>query len=438
MSRARAGRLPTFHRARAWRDACGRPPTDRTPSSRPARPPRVGRVCRAAARRRAGPRARGARRRGRRGACGQAGGQGAEPERREPEPAPAPARSPRPPRPPPPRGPLTTHEWLTDPPDDLGTSWIVLSRPEGVRVTLEAGGGRTLARAAGGRGARVPLAPPRRLARDRGRAQRGLRARLRVSGRRARGGGGARRRLRGRASVRHPLDRRRHVPRARRSRVGRRRHGAVHGRHAAVWLGPKLAECGAAGDPLPSGARSSPSRTRPRPHPPCPPPRGPPCRAWGGVLLLHAEGAYERGAANPLALVWKDALCSRHPVDTGPGGVAAPMQTATLRVGADGATVETGDDPPVALATAADLPPPGALARFIVGPDGFAFTPDGAPAGADLAPAPGPPPRARARRADAFSKLLFQAAARAGTGVTLEMLCEAAGASAAAGGMEVG
>jgi snurportin-1 len=367
-------------------------------------------------------------------------GQGAEPERREPEPAPAPARSPRPPRPPPPRGPLTTHEWLTDPPDDLGTSWIVLSRPEGVRVTLEAGGGRTLARAAGGRvlhefPSRLPGGSPATV----GGPSAGcvLDCVFQADGlgeEEARGGGFA-------AAP----------PSATPSTVGGTFHALDVLEWAGVdmapctadmrlfWLGPKLAECGAAGDPLLSGAR-----VVPLPHAPATASslsaaaRAPvPC-VRDGVLLLHAEGAYERGAANPLALVWKDALCSRHPVDTGPGGVAAPMQTATLRVGADGATVETGDDPPVALATAADLPPPGALARFIVGPEGFAFTPDGAPAGADLAPAPGPPPRARARRADAFSKLLFQAAARAGTGVTLEMLCEAAGASAAAGGMEVG
>ena len=45
-----------------------------------------------------------------------------------------------------------------------------------------------------------------------------------------------------------------------------------------------------------------------------------------GVLLLHKDGAYAAGVTSPLALLWKDAGCSRHPVDTDASGAVPPLQ----------------------------------------------------------------------------------------------------------------
>ena len=44
-----------------------------------------------------------------------------------------------------------------------------------------------------------------------------------------------------------------------------------------------------------------------------------------GLYLLHKEGHYAL-ALSPLALLWKDAACSRYFVDTDAAGNALPQQ----------------------------------------------------------------------------------------------------------------
>ncbi len=45
-----------------------------------------------------------------------------------------------------------------------------------------------------------------------------------------------------------------------------------------------------------------------------------------GLLLLHKEGIYAAGATSPLALLWKDAGCCRHLLDTDAAGTVPPLQ----------------------------------------------------------------------------------------------------------------
>ena len=45
-----------------------------------------------------------------------------------------------------------------------------------------------------------------------------------------------------------------------------------------------------------------------------------------GLLLLHREGTYAAGATSPLALLWKDAGCCRHLLDTDAAGTVPPLQ----------------------------------------------------------------------------------------------------------------
>jgi snurportin-1 len=118
--------------------------------------------------------------------------------------------------------------------------------------------------------------------------------------------------------------------------------------------------------------------------------------------------------------------------------VVPPQQAVVLSYRGDG-TVATADEPPVVLgrmpadwvaATGAKLLRPGRLLRFSVGAGGLAFQ-GGRPSGADLR-FEGPANQRRGR-ADAFSKVLFQALARAGEAPTLEQLQRAAAGAAAAG-----
>ena len=44
-----------------------------------------------------------------------------------------------------------------------------------------------------------------------------------------------------------------------------------------------------------------------------------------GLYLLHKEGHYALGSS-PLALLWKDPLCSRYFIDTDQQGVTLPDQ----------------------------------------------------------------------------------------------------------------
>jgi snurportin-1 len=114
-------------------------------------------------------------------------------------------------------------------------------------------------------------------------------------------------------------------------------------------------------------------------------------------------------------------------------------QAVVLRCRAD-LTVATDDDPPVPLGAlpaewAARIGPKllraGRLLRFSLGARGVLFGPDdGRPYGADLRYEG--PANARRGRADAFSKVLFQALARAGAAPSLEALKDAADAGAGA------
>ena len=111
-----------------------------------------------------------------------------------------------------------------------------------------------------------------------------------------------------------------------------------------------------------------------------------------GFIFIHREFPHDRGQS-PLCLQWKDKHCSRYPVDTDAKGKALERQHVVLRIGGDGATVETGDAPPIALGTL----PSGflekhtksgldrdVLLRFGIGPGGIHLGPDGRPTGADL------------------------------------------------------
>ena len=80
--------------------------------------------------------------------------------------------------------------------------------------------------------------------------------------------------------------------------------------------------------------------------------RGPVPFVRDGVTLLHKEGFYELGAS-PLALLWKDATCSRYHLDTDAAGVMQARQTVTLQCLPCGG-VGTSDKPPHVLARLPD------------------------------------------------------------------------------------
>ena len=145
--------------------------------------------------------------------------------------------------------------------------------------------------------------------------------------------------------------------------------------------------------------------------------RGPsPFLAKDGIVLLHREALYEPGEVTPLALLWKDALCSRYFIETDSQGCQLAEQHVVLAY-EEGGTVATGDRVPVHLGR---MPPtfstvhvqPGTLLRFSIGPGGFLFCPDdGTPYGADLKYV-GAAHQRRRRGADTLSKILFQHLAR--------------------------
>ncbi|CAD7696610.1 unnamed protein product [Ostreobium quekettii] len=66
-----------------------------------------------------------------------------------------------------------------------------------------------------------------------------------------------------------------------------------------------------------------------------------------GLYLLHMDGYYMPGQS-PLALLWKDASCSRYFLDTDGEGNVGEFQQVTLVYQGDG-SLATGDTPPVAL-----------------------------------------------------------------------------------------
>jgi snurportin-1 len=127
------------------------------------------------------------------------------------------------------------------------------------------------------------------------------------------------------------------------------------------------------------------------------------------------------------------------PQDTDADGAVPAAQQVVLAYRGDG-TVATADDPPVALGR---MPPewvaamgpkllrPGRLLRFGLGPGGLRFE-GGSPAGADLKY--GGPANQRRGRADIYSKVLFQALARAGAAPGLDELRAAAAAGGGGGG----
>ena len=90
---------------------------------------------------------------------------------------------------------------------------------------------------------------------------------------------------------------------------------------------------------------------RPRHLPaPLPPPPCSFCR--DGLLLLHREAQYAPGgprhATTPLALLWKDAACSRYLLDTDAAGAALAAQAVVLEYRMD-RSVATADEAPVVL-----------------------------------------------------------------------------------------
>lgn len=69
-----------------------------------------------------------------------------------------------------------------------------------------------------------------------------------------------------------------------------------------------------------------------------------------GILLLNKENQYHLGPS-PLALLWKDAQCSRYYLDTDAGGTVPQWQHITLQYLESG-HVATGDSPPIVLGAA--------------------------------------------------------------------------------------
>eukprot|EP00887_Chlorella_sp_A99_P000428 scaffold17.g428.t1 len=308
---------------------------------------------------------------------------------------------------------LMSPEWLIEAPPDLGTDWYVLPRPEGQRCLVITSGGQTTARLRNG-----VL------------AQRFASA-LPGGGLGQRGGGADHCIL---DCVFHAADATFYVL----DLVCWRGH-SLYGcttEFRLFWAATKLAEEAAEAGAAPTSAR--PRRFLPLPAYPATP-AGlraahsspvPFTQASGqggggvpdGIYFLHREAHYTPGQT-PLALVWKDAACSRY--------------LATLEYRMD-RTVATHDDAPVVLgrmpeafvASAGGRLRPGRLLRFAIGPGGFQFR-DGQPVGADLhflGPA-----NQRRGRADSLSKIVFQHLARTAP-ITLDALLAAAAAAPAGGG----
>lgn len=168
-----------------------------------------------------------------------------------------------------------------------------------------------------------------------------------------------------------------------------------------------------------------------------------------GLLLLHARGVYTPGRS-PLALAWRDAGCSSYaPPSPAPHVDQTHPHRVFLSVGPDGDALETSDEPPIVLGSlrsAASFtaplsdtpcaPPPqrvraGDVLALLRRSDG-ALVLDGRA------------PHKRRGGADCASAIAFAAAARAGAGVTLQQLLDAAagdgepeGGEEAVGGGEV-
>jgi snurportin-1 len=68
-----------------------------------------------------------------------------------------------------------------------------------------------------------------------------------------------------------------------------------------------------------------------------------------GLLFLAKDGNYELGVT-PLAMLWKDGVCSQYPLDTNSDGSTPERQKVVLALRADTGDVVTGDPQPVSLA----------------------------------------------------------------------------------------
>jgi snurportin-1 len=173
-----------------------------------------------------------------------------------------------------------------------------------------------------------------------------------------------------------------------------------------------------------------------------------------GLLFYHKEAAYENGAT-PLVLAWRDAKTSAFFTrDEGAAtvlsraGVVLPgdptaAQIITLTKSSDGRFFVTGDDEPMVIAAVDAVPrasekvaapatlEPGRSGRFLVGPSGFDVDVETAHVrSADLHYlGPKPPKRRGVDRADALSKILFNARARTAP-LGIDALLSAAAADA--------
>lgn len=137
-----------------------------------------------------------------------------------------------------------------------------------------------------------------------------------------------------------------------------------------------------------------------------------------GLIFIHKESHYVQGQQTPLCLQWKDAACSRYPIDTDASGKVLERQSVVLKLREDQRSVCTGDNPPLTLGT---LPQhfvdqnahnlqPGTLFRFNLGPDGLKLAPDGRPIAANLELTGIPQNRVAA---DTISRIIFQHLTRA-------------------------
>ena len=337
---------------------------------------------------------------------------------------------------------LTRPEWMIDVPEDLAEAWLVMPRPEGRRSLVIASRGWTIARLQCGRiQNKFPSALP----------------------------GGSPETMHGRAEDAFCIL----------DCVFDERSRTYHVLDCLAWNGMSLYDCAAEmrlswlhaklGHPeiaeCDAARASTPTRRNAFLFAAAP---SFPCDAEGvrrayatepcgfrrdGLLFLAKDGDYALGST-PLALLWKDAVCSARLLDENPGAADPERQRIVLRLDAATGDVRTGDDEPIALArlprefiradSGVDDEPStaemggeggagggigggaaargggggggggglrdGALLRFAVGDGGLAIR-DGAPVGGDLV-YEGLARRRGGRGADAATKIVFQYNAR--------------------------
>lgn len=310
---------------------------------------------------------------------------------------------------------LMRPEWLVDLPPDLGANWFVLPRPEGRRCLLVAAGGSTTARSRSGvQFSRFPSALP-----------------------------GGSRHTQGTGDTFCILD-----------AIFHAENSTYYVMDMMCWKAYPLYNCNAefrlfwmAGKLSETDADTAGSSHNAFAIIPVPAYRADPGGlavahsgaavpfVRDGMMMLHKEGRYLAGASSPLALLWKDAACSRFLLDTDPSGVVPPLQQVVLEYREGGDVVTSDDDvvvvahlpqlsPPTLTASEAPVPhvAPGKLLRFSIGPRGMQLAEGYRPTSVDLVLEGGAP--SRRGRADAWSKILFQYQARRAP-TTLATLLEA-------------